>query len=693
MKFIISLILITFALNLNSFAQQSNKHFCGSDIYHEQLFKENPGLKEQIQIENLTRDLTPYRIQKRESVRVIPVVFHIIHQGGAENISDADIQGVLKRINEDFRKLNPDTSEIRQIFKARTTDMNIEFRLAKIDPYGKCTNGIQRIYSTLTENARDNVKNLKDENTNPIAWDNLKYLNVYVVKSIYNYSGVGVILGYSYYPQIALSDPKKDGIVIRADVTNYNGRTLTHELGHYFGLPHTFQDGCGSDCKTTGDLICDTPPVLEDTYGCDKTKNSCNSDVPDEPDMAENHMDYTNCRVMFTKGQKEVVDYYLNSQYRNNLFKSSNLTATGTDNATNISCKPVANFELKYYAYCSGSPVTFTDKSLGPDNMQYKWYLPGSTNEVFIGKNPSVTYYFGGKYNVKLVVKSASGSDSMVKDNYIFVYPETGEDVTFEEKFEESSFKSNYWFIEPAQSNIQWKKTSAAAFEGKQSFLLNNFANATEREYSFITPPLNLKQVNAPYLLFNYAHARKDDASKDMLRIYVSTDCGVNWSLRDITNHIKLPTAANFVANQFIPQAEDWKYKFVDISNYQGKENVLIKIALYGNGGNNFYLDNLKIYSSVAIKEVSENQNSVHLYPNPANNLLNVDFASDNYDEATISINDINGKTLKQIKVKTNYGNNHIAIDLSDISNNGLYFLVINNSTGIQRKPFNLIRQ
>jgi len=688
--FLFSLIV---SISFSAFSQNKEREICGTDIYNEELYKTYPLLKEQFEKENLTRDLTPYRTQKREAVRIIPVVFHIIHQGGSENIPDEDIQGVLKRINEDFRKLNSDTTEIRQIFKNRTADMNIEFRLAKIDPYGNCTNGITRTYSTLTENARDNVKSLKDENNKDLWWNNMKYLNVWVVKSIYNSSGVGTILGYSYFPNIALQNPKLDGIVIMANVCNYSGRTLTHELGHYFGLYHTFQNSCGSDCKTTGDQICDTPPVYEDTYGCDKTKNSCSNDSPNEPDMTENHMDYTTCRVMYTKGQKEVVDYYLASQYRNNLYKATNLTATGTDNPSVISCIPVADFELNKYAYCSGSPVSFTDKSLGPENMQYTWYLPGSSSEKFIGRTPVVTYTNPGKYNVKLTVKSNAGSDSLTKNSYVFVYPDHGEAVTFKEDFENNSFASNYWYVDPALNGIEWKRTAAAAYESSKSFYLNNFSNTTEREYSFILPPLDLSQVSAPYLYFVYAHARKSDQSKDLLRIYVSTDCGNNWSLRDIVNQIKLPTSPNFVTTQFIPATVDlWKEKFVDISNYYGQKNVLIKIGFFASGGNNFYIDNLKVYSSVSMNEANLITNGLSVYPNPANSILNIDFFTLSSSEIVLNIADLTGNIVKKQIVKVHSGENNLQLDVSEIISEGMYFVELIDHQQIHRKKVMIIR-
>ena len=121
-------------------------------------------------------------------VYIIPVVFHILHQYGPENISDAQIYDQMNILNEDYRKLNSDTSQTVLAFKTIAADAEIEFRLATIDPNGNCTNGIVRHV---------------DPNTNwpnsaaayAYTWPRNKYLNVYVVKSIS--SGAA---GYTYLP-------------------------------------------------------------------------------------------------------------------------------------------------------------------------------------------------------------------------------------------------------------------------------------------------------------------------------------------------------------------------------------------------------------------------------------------------------------------------------------------------------------
>lgn len=167
--------------------------------------------------------------------KIIPVVFHVIYDpriGDASNITKTQIEDAVRIMNEDYNKLNSDTSQVISAFTGIMGKPNIEFRLAKIDPNGNCTEGITRTASPLTNVARNNVKSL-------IVWPTSQYLNVWVVKNITSTSG-GTTLGFATKP----SSSGTQGIVVlnRAlgsiGTANTDARTMTHEAGHYFNLDH-----------------------------------------------------------------------------------------------------------------------------------------------------------------------------------------------------------------------------------------------------------------------------------------------------------------------------------------------------------------------------------------------------------------------------------------------------------------------
>jgi PKD repeat protein len=203
-----------------------------------------------------------------ETVYVIPVVFHVIHAGGTENIPDAQIFAEVEDLNEDFRKLNADLSETVPFFQQVAGDVKVEFRLAQIDPNGNCTNGINRIFSPLTLVGDDGAK--QD------YWPRNKYLNVWTVRQM-----GGGAAGYAYYPN-ALTGLGVifDGVIMLSGGIGANQNVLTHEIGHVFNLAHTWGANVAG-IEGTGDGF---------------MVNQCSDDDVQDTPLTKGH-DPSNCRL------------------------------------------------------------------------------------------------------------------------------------------------------------------------------------------------------------------------------------------------------------------------------------------------------------------------------------------------------------------------------------------------------------
>ncbi|HNW97681.1 MAG TPA: PKD domain-containing protein [Bacteroidales bacterium] len=390
--------------------------------------------------------------------RIIPVVFHIIHKGGAENITKAQILDAVEKINIDYAKMNADTANTYSIFKSRAADIKIELRLAQIDPWGNCTEGIDRVYDPQTNYGYFGTMH-------QYCWNPDKYMNIYAVNFIYP-EGItlpeGAFIGgmSPFPPSNSLSstltggDTLVDGVLIRQDCIgsigtavslggmplNMLNRTFTHETGHYFNLYHPFQslyaalgiNGCGNFIITAGDEVSDTPPVAEATQNTSincftpGSRNTCSSTDAiygiDAPDMIENYMDYQfgYCTNIFTLGQLERIDATLQSD-RKNLWSKENLIATGVLNASPALCPPIADFYANRFMVCAGGEVTFTDYSYSGAAQDWLWTFDGGTPSTSTLQNPTVQYNTPGTYDVKLKVSNASGSDSLVKTIHIIV--------------------------------------------------------------------------------------------------------------------------------------------------------------------------------------------------------------------------------------------------------------------------------
>jgi hypothetical protein len=234
-----TLILALTILFISFISKAQNIEPCNFDKY--QRSNKQTIDKAEIQIQNVINANKQKLLSHIAALKIIPVVVHVIHDGGTNNISDAQIQTQIDILNEDFRK------KMGTNGYGAGVDTEVEFCLAKKDPQGKCTNGIVRINSPLSNHQTYQRSQLKLLS----YWDNTRYLNMYIVKNINSGSG---ILGYSSFPG---GPPDEDGIVIRHDyfgkigtASASLGRTTTHEIGHWFGLYHTFNNGCDTDTCT-----------------------------------------------------------------------------------------------------------------------------------------------------------------------------------------------------------------------------------------------------------------------------------------------------------------------------------------------------------------------------------------------------------------------------------------------------------
>lgn len=338
-----SLIISLLIFSLPLFSQDKR---CGSDHYHEQKEASNPGLiKKKEEFNKLIAERIEAKkvakiagISAEEIIYRIPVVVHVIHNnssnviGGStsnKNISEAQIHSQIDVLNQDFRKITGTPGENNEAVAA---DTRIEFCLATRDPNGNFTSGITRTYNSKTSF----YQGADDEYLKSLAyWPSDQYMNLWVCDLADN------VIGYAQFPYVAygsgvngLSDvnteAKTDGVVVdytafgtsgTAKAPYNQGRTTTHEVGHWLGLFHLWGEGSGG-CGT--DYVDDTPPDADPNYSADCIDYSMCSGV-ETKDQAHNYMDYSpdGCMNLYTIGQKNRMRAVIELNTRRRLLLSS----------------------------------------------------------------------------------------------------------------------------------------------------------------------------------------------------------------------------------------------------------------------------------------------------------------------------------------------------------------------------------
>lgn len=302
--------------------------------------------------------------QDRSTVYTIPVVVHVVYNTPEENLHDSIIFNQIARLNEDYRRLNADTVNLRDTFNTIVGDSYIEFQLAVVDPNGNPTTGITRTSTTQTSFLgvgtfpAEGVKSSANGGVDP--WDQTRYLNIWICDM--SLFGTPFLLGYATPPAdlphwpAGSTDGMSDGVVIQYQAFGSNnpnvldlgggpvdveGRTTVHEVGHYLGLRHIWGDG---DC-TAEDGIDDTPNAdAQSNQDCNLTANTCVDNIGvlgDLPNMVENYMDYSaeTCQNSFTLGQIDMMRSILEN-YRYDLINGNPALGISSDDHHHFSVYP-----------------------------------------------------------------------------------------------------------------------------------------------------------------------------------------------------------------------------------------------------------------------------------------------------------------------------------------------------------------
>jgi len=601
---------------------------CGTMAKHDHLMKTDMAYKQKfVQSEILAqKELALKGARIQGTVYKVPVVVHILHNGEAlgvgPNITTDQVHSAITSLNDAYRK------KAGTIYDGNGVDAEIEFCLAQKDPSGNPSTGINRVNAGLivTSYASVGITDVGIDNEVAVKaiskWDNTKYYNIWVVSEIDDNGAGSGVQGYAYF---AGASSTYDGTVIlynsfgydpeggRAyNLKSYTNKNITtiHELGHAFGLYHTFQgDGSGStcptntNCTTQGDLVCDTPPHQRSSSNCLSGTNSCDGNSSREL-FIHNFMDYSSddCQTEFTAGQSTRARSILTSG-RANLISSANLIACGCNSNTS----PIARFYTNAKQPCEGVPVTFIDESINAP-ATYAWTFQGGTPATSSAQNPSVNFTGAGPYTVTLTVTSAaSQNNTATKTAYISPVAGYSGTFPFTESFEGTFPPSGWQVISSDAPAVAWstngikqweKRTAAGSGAGTAAAAINiyNYNTGIGSKDHLVMPVLNLSPLNAASLTFKVAHKYYGAGSEDSLAVLISTNCGSTFTQLYKKGGAGLATG-NSTTNFTPTVANDWRLETIDLSAYVGQV-VQLRFRTTNDYGNNLYIDDVNILAT-----------------------------------------------------------------------------------------------
>lgn len=619
---------------------------CGTMVQLENKFKAKPALRvafdaRETQFQKVvTERSTRNRTMQIGGLVTIPVVFHVV-SNSQSLVTDAQLIAQLDTINKDYAGTNGGASKIPSYFKELFGQSGIQFCLAQRTPDNETTTGIVR-YSTSRSQFNDDNENIKHTSQGGAdAWDPNSYLNVWVCDL------GSQILGYSTFPEVGPAN--EQGVAIHylslpgSTSSEFNGgKTLTHEIGHYFNLYHIWGDDNGA-CSGT-DRVDDTPNQGNSNrqFRTGVFTDNCTTTSPGV--MYQNYMDYSPdvCLLMFTRQQVARMEAAFTT-YRSVLSNSLGCTPINLKK-NDASLRTISQPDQRLCANTFAPQVTIRNSGseilrsatihASIDNgseITYNWTGALTTNAQQVVTLPSMQTV-EGDHVLSVYTSNPNGvadeepSNDLRTFNFIYYAP-SAPPVT--EGFE-GTFPPKGWDIVNADGGSTWEKTNSASKTGSSSVMMSNFSNNAVGQLDYLrSPTVNIAGADSAFVSFQVAAATYNSTTLqgvvwDTLQVLISTDCGKTYTSVYKKWGSTLITRSAATRTAFTPTAAEWRREEINISSFVPRGDILVAFVNTNGNENDVYLDDINIRTVTLNPNLKEAGFLVS--PNPTDGLVNVQF-------------------------------------------------------------------
>ena len=589
------------------------------------IFGSKPFFEDWISKKIVEKNSKPQIMKVQAEPRVIPVVVHVIHNGTAvgveANISDAQILQQIRVLNEDFRRKNADAIRTPEEFLPVAADANIEFVLAKQDPNGLPTNGIVRKQGPKTIYSPEDATLLGQTS----QWNPEEYLNMWVVPLVDPFLGFATfptsnLPGLNFAPAAAI----RDGVTVDyqffgtgpGTAANTNGRTTTHEVGHYLGLRHIWGDG---GCEVD-DFVLDTPNQdnpNQTICNANPVRFSCGNS-----NMIQNYMDYTPdpCMNLFTRGQVDRFDVVLaNSPRRASLVNSrgtkdpvlstrdvSLLRVVNPADAlcqTNIS--PQVQIQNQGNEFVTSVRIEFRWNGNLVESKRFSTDLRTAETALLTFSNLDTR---GESNEFEFTVVQVNDlADLVSSNNSLTTRPVQQGQLTLPYTVSLSTLPST-WIIGNPDKSLTWEKTNVTIDGTSQPTLfIRHYEYEAQGQLDyFVSPQIDLSKYPNAQLVFEVAHGPYNQAGfQDELLVAIAPDCSIDFDV--ITPPYKKSgtrlQTADATVEEFIPTSStQFRTELVNLSKFKDLGKIRVAIVTKNAFGNNIYLRNIRVVPTEEFK-------------------------------------------------------------------------------------------
>lgn len=240
-------------------------------------------------------------------------------------------------------------------------------------------------------------------------------------------------------------------------------------------------------------------------------------------------------------------------------------------------------------------------------------------------------------------------------------------------------------FVQNTDAGATWSAQNVGA-DGTNKSVRMYFYNSPPAEIDYLyLPRLDLSGAQVAFMSFFRAAAQYSNngtLTNDQVEIQVSTNCGSSWATVWSKAGDQLATTSS-TQSSFAPVAVNWYADSANLTSVVGQQDVMVRFKATSDFGNNAFFDQINIYKRAAGVGINDltNISSLNVYPNPASDLLNIDYTMDKSEPVTINITNAVGQIVYTSFNQTPATVNNVRVDVSGLAA-GFYFVNLVSESG-----------